>query len=62
MLSFETLTWCPIDRRLVLPALMTAEELAWLNGYHADVREKLLPLIGDETVKAWLVKATEPLS
>ncbi len=62
MLAFETLTWCPIDRRLVLPALMTAEELSWLNGYHAAVREKLLPLIDDETVKAWLAKATEPLS
>ncbi|MDQ0135843.1 Xaa-Pro aminopeptidase [Neorhizobium galegae] len=62
MLAFETLTWCPIDRRLVLPALMTAEELGWLDGYHATVREKLLPLIDDEAVKAWLVKATEPLS
>ena len=62
MLAFETLTWCPIDRRLVLPALMTAEELSWLNGYHAAVREKLLPLIDDETVRAWLAKATEPLS
>jgi Xaa-Pro aminopeptidase len=62
MLAFETLTWCPIDRRLVLPALMTAEELAWLNDYHAAVREKLLPLIDDEAVNAWLVKATEPLS
>lgn len=62
MLAFETLTWCPIDRRLVLPALMTAEELSWLNGYHASAREKLLPLIDDETVRTWLVKATEPLS
>ncbi|MEN3149379.1 aminopeptidase P family protein [Neorhizobium sp. IRAMC:178] len=62
MLAFETLTWCPIDRRLVLPALMTVEELGWLNGYHATVREKLLPLIDDEAVKTWLVKATEPLS
>ncbi|CDZ46169.1 aminopeptidase P family protein [Neorhizobium galegae] len=62
MLAFETLTWCPIDRRLVLPDLMTAEELGWLNGYHAAVREKLLPLIDDEAVKTWLVKATEPLS
>ncbi|MCQ1572012.1 aminopeptidase P family protein [Neorhizobium galegae] len=61
MLAFETLTWCPIDRRLVLPDLMTAEELGWLNGYHAAVREKLLPLIEDDAVKTWLVKATEPL-
>ncbi|MEQ1406527.1 aminopeptidase P family protein [Neorhizobium sp. Rsf11] len=62
MLSFETLTWCPIDRRLVLPALLTEEELAWLNSYHAQVREKLTPLISSETVRGWLVKATEPVA
>jgi Xaa-Pro aminopeptidase len=62
MLGFETLTWCPIDRRLVLPALMTSDELEWLNRYHADVREKLLPLIDNQAVKDWLVEATEPLA
>lgn len=36
MLSFDTLTFCPIDRRLVLPALLTDDELDWLNAYHAD--------------------------
>ncbi|MNS43006.1 hypothetical protein D3C72_754000 [compost metagenome] len=61
MFSFETLTWCPIDRRLVVTALLTDEELDWLNTYHAGVLEKLSPLITDEEVKAWLVAATKPL-
>jgi Xaa-Pro aminopeptidase len=59
MLSFATLTWCPIDRRLVLPELMTAEELEWLNGYHAEVREKLMPLVEKQPVRDWLVWATD---
>nr|CAD6603101.1 aminopeptidase P family protein [Rhizobium sp. Khangiran2] len=61
MLSFETLTWCPIDRRLVLAELLTAEERDWLNGYHAATREKLMSLIEDEKVRQWLVQATEPV-
>jgi len=62
MLSFETLTWCPIDRRLILPALLTSDELSWLDAYHAAVRGKLMPLIDDASVKDWLAKATEPLA
>ena len=61
MRSFETLTWCPIDRRLIVVGLLTADELDWLNNYHAQTREKLMPLIDEETVRDWLVRATEPL-
>ena len=61
MLAFETLTWCPIDRRLVLPDLLTREEIAWLNAYHVDVRDKLLPLIDKPAVREWLIAATEGL-
>ena len=62
MLGFETLTFCPIDRRLILPALMTAEELGWLDAYHAETREKLLPLLPDTATREWLEKATAPIS
>ena len=41
--------------------ILTDEELDWLNAYHADVLERLSPLITDEEVKAWLVAATRPL-
>jgi Xaa-Pro aminopeptidase len=61
MLSFETLTWCPIDRRLILADLLTSEELIWLNSYHSAVREKLMPLIADSNVQQWLIAATAPL-
>lgn len=62
MLGFETITWCPIDRRLVLPGLMTADEISWLNAYHALTREKLMPLIDDPKVREWLEQATAPIA
>ena len=61
MLAFETLTLAPIDTRLVEPALMTADEIAWLDGYHARVRETLMPLVDEET-RAFLERATAPLA
>ncbi|PST22118.1 aminopeptidase P family protein [Mesorhizobium plurifarium] len=61
MLSFDTLTFCPIDRRLVLPALLTDDELDWLNAYHAETREKLMPLLADRDTRDWLTSATEAI-
>ena len=59
--AFETLTLAPIDRRLIQPSSMTAAEIAWLNAYHARVRDALTPLLDDQT-RAWLDAATAPLS
>jgi Xaa-Pro aminopeptidase len=59
-LGFEVLTLAPIDRRLVDPALMTAEELAWLDAYHARVRARLAPELAGAD-RAWLEAATAPL-
>ncbi|WP_028746268.1 aminopeptidase P family protein [Rhizobium mesoamericanum] len=61
MLGFETLTFCPIDRSLVIPELLTHDELHWFNSYHERTREALMPLIHDHDVKAWLENATLPL-
>ncbi|MBW9116722.1 aminopeptidase P family protein [Rhizobium cauense] len=61
MLGFETLTFCPIDRSLVVPELLTHDELHWFNSYHERTREALMPLIHDRDVKAWLENATLPL-
>jgi Xaa-Pro aminopeptidase len=58
--AFETLTLAPIDRRLIDPALMTDDEMAWLNAYHARVRQTLAPLL-EAATRAWLVGATAPL-
>jgi len=59
--GFETLTLAPIDRALVDTALMSAEELAWLDVYHARVRTTLTPLVDAETAE-WLAQATAPLA
>ena len=58
--AFETLTLAPIDARLVDPALLTADELAWLNAYHARVRDTLAASL-DVATRAWLITATAPL-
>jgi Xaa-Pro aminopeptidase len=60
MMGFETLTLVPIDRRLVEPKLMTAEELAWLNAYHARVREVIGPHLVED--RPWLEAATAPIN
>lgn len=60
MLGFETLTFSPIDLRLVDPSLMTEGEIAWLNDYHAKVRAKLADKLDRET-RAWLEEATRPI-
>jgi Xaa-Pro aminopeptidase len=60
MLGFETLTLAPIDRDLVEPALLSAAEIAWLDAYHARVRDTVAPLVDEETA-AWLAEATRPI-
>jgi len=60
MLGFETLTFTPIDLRLVEPSIMSAEEIAWLNDYHAQVREKIGPHLDTET-RSWLEDATRAI-
>ena len=60
MMGFETLTFCPIDRRLIDKSLFTHEEIDWLNSYHASVREKLSGHLKDAERK-WLEAATAPL-
>jgi Xaa-Pro aminopeptidase len=60
MMEFETVTWAPIDLELVEPSLLTQEERDWLNRYHATTREKLSPLVDDET-RVWLARATRAI-
>jgi Xaa-Pro aminopeptidase len=52
-LKFETLTLCPIDTRCLEPSLLTQEEKQWFNAYHAEVRERLSPLL-EGSALAWL--------
>ena len=60
-LKFETLTLCPIDTRCLEPSLLTREELEWFDAYHAQVRERLSPLLAGAALE-WLLARTEPFS
>lgn len=60
MNAFETLTLAPIDRRLIDVAMLSRDELDWLNAYHARVRAEVRPAL-DEATKSWLDQATAEL-
>ena len=60
-LGFETLTFAPIERRLVDVSMLDDAELKWLNDYHAEVLEKIGPRLEGED-KAWLERQCAPLS
>src|SRR6201996_7203565 len=60
MLGFEALTMAPIDRRLIEKALLTAEETAQMDAYHARVLAEVGPLV-PEDVRTWLGGACAPI-
>ena len=60
MLCWRTLTFAPIDRRLVVPALLDAATRDWINAYHAETLEKIGPRVSD-AARAWLVSACAPI-
>src|SRR5690606_8153890 len=43
MHGFEALTFAPIDRRLIEVSLLTPEERAYMDAYHAEVLDKIGP-------------------
>ena len=59
-LRFETLTLAPFDRDALDPALLTASERDWLNGYHRRVYAQIAPLVPTE-VRQWLREVTAAL-
>jgi Xaa-Pro aminopeptidase len=59
-LDFETLTLCPIDTRCIERTLMRADEIAWLNAYHATVRERLAPRVSGDAL-TWLTERTKSI-
>lgn len=60
-LRMEPLTLCPVDTKPIVMEMMAPDEVAYLNNYHARVREALLPLLTDEDDRHWLIKATEAI-
>ena len=61
-LGFETLTLFPFDRTLFDLSIMTPEEIAWVDNYHATVRERLTPALTTEAERTWLAAKTAPLA
>ena len=59
-LAFETLTWVPFDRRLILTALLAPGEREWLDAYHAGVLQRLGERVSGATLD-WLRAACAPL-
>lgn len=60
MLGFETLTFAPIDRRLIVAEMLSPAEIAWVNDYHAEVLAKIAPLLradGHGDTAIWLEQA-----
>ena len=59
-LRFERLTHIPFDKKCVDAALLRADELDWLDQYHADVWARVSPLLRpggaseDAAALAWL--------
>lgn len=59
-MHFETLTFVPFDRKGIDKSLLSEDELAWLNDYHASVYEKISPFLTKEEAE-WLKEACRPL-
>lgn len=59
-LGFETLTYVPIDRRLILTDMLDTGERQWLNAYHRDCLRKLSDRIS-APAHLWLAQACAPL-
>lgn len=59
-LNFETLTFVPLDRRLILRDALSPAERAWLDAYHAEVLAKIGPKVSGKA-HDWLKAACAPL-
>eukprot|EP00850_Spirogloea_muscicola_P023541 SM000365S13727 [mRNA] locus=s365:47007:51835:- [translate_table: standard] len=61
-LAFDTITWAPLQAKLIDVALLTPAETEWINGYHADCLARLSPLLPSDAARTWLREATAPLA
>ena len=59
-LGFETISWAPIDRELILPNLLNNSEMKWINSYHQKVFDNLSHGLRNHEL-IWLNKVTKPL-
>ena len=60
-LCFEPITLCPYERRAIDKTLLTENEIRWIDRYHQNVRDTLLPLVDDPELAEFLIAETRPL-
>jgi Xaa-Pro aminopeptidase len=60
-MEFENLTFVPFDVKGIDTSLLNASDIAWINDYHAQVYEKVSPLLNEEEA-AWLKEVTAPIA
>jgi Xaa-Pro aminopeptidase len=61
MLGFETITFAPLDRRLIDVAQLSPAERDWVDSYHAQVKQVVGPQLADAADRDWLITACAPL-
>jgi Xaa-Pro aminopeptidase len=59
-LAHENITLCPYEREAIVVDMLTEEEHRWIDAYHADVLQKLSPLLSDRAA-VWLAEVCRPL-
>ncbi|MFK3917373.1 aminopeptidase P family protein [Psychrobacter sp. NPDC078501] len=59
-LNFETITYCPIDTRLIEPSLLDQTEINWLNSYHSQVFAELKDRVEGSALE-WLTERTKAI-
>jgi Xaa-Pro aminopeptidase len=59
-LKFDTVSLCYIEKLLIDKSLLEKKEIEWLNSYHSEVYDKLIPYLTSEE-KLWLKEKTNPL-
>jgi Xaa-Pro aminopeptidase len=61
LLGFETLTFAPIDQRLIVTEMLSEAEAAWLDDYHRQVLDRIGPQLEGED-STWLETQCAPLA
>ena len=59
-LSFETLTYCPLDKELIIKDLLDKTEIEWINNYHEQIIKKYERSLLREQ-RFWLNKICSPI-
>ncbi|WP_341211878.1 aminopeptidase P family protein [uncultured Limimaricola sp.] len=60
MYDFETLTFVPLERRLIVAGMLSPTERGWIDAYHATTLDKIAPRL-DGAARDWLEAACAPL-